>query len=132
MPANTIKIASVDEWEDGHAAPVEVCGHRVAVFRVEGSFYALDDHCPHQGSTLALGTVLEGCLVECPRHEYVWRITDGLSMMGRNPVPTFKVWMDGGDVMMKIPDPWPEPAHWKGHPKREELAKKWRAKHGME
>jgi len=40
-------------------------------------------------------------------------------------VPTFKVWVEGDDVVMEMPDQWPEPAHWRRHPKREELRRRY-------
>jgi 3-phenylpropionate/trans-cinnamate dioxygenase ferredoxin subunit len=39
----------------------------VAVFHVEGSFYAIDDTCTHETYSLADGYI-EGTQVECPLH----------------------------------------------------------------
>ena len=76
------------------------------------------------GSTLALGTLYDTA-VECPRHELLWRVTDGKPLSGGEPVPTFGVWVEGDDVVMEVPDVWPEPAHWRRHPKREELRRRY-------
>jgi len=125
--ARHVVIAQASDWRDGSMAPVEVEGHRIGLCRIGGTFYAFDDHCPHAGSTLALGT-LHGNAVECPRHEFFWRATDGAPLTTTyGHVPTFKVWVEGDDVLMEMPDAWPEPAHWRNHPKREEL----RRRHGF-
>lgn len=125
MPRNVV-IARAGDWRDGSVAPVDVEGHRIALCKVGGTFYALDDHCPHAGSTLALGTLHDDAL-ECPRHEFVWCVVDGRPYAkGMDAVPTFKVWVEGDRVVMEMPDQWPEPAHWHRHPKREEL----RRRHG--
>jgi 3-phenylpropionate/trans-cinnamate dioxygenase ferredoxin subunit len=42
-------------------------GDGIAVFNDEGSFYALDDTCPHEVASLAEGWI-EDCEVECPLH----------------------------------------------------------------
>ena len=39
----------------------------IAVFNVDGDFYAIDDTCTHQDASLADGW-LDGCAVECPLH----------------------------------------------------------------
>ncbi|HEU4653415.1 MAG TPA: non-heme iron oxygenase ferredoxin subunit [Steroidobacteraceae bacterium] len=51
----------------GDFAQVEVDGIWVAVFNVNGSFYAIEDVCTHDGGGLA-GGAMEGDVVICPRH----------------------------------------------------------------
>ncbi len=123
MPRNLV-VAEADQWEDGMIAPVEFGRRRIALCKVEGTFHAFDDHCPHRGSTLALGTLYANA-VECPRHSKVWRVTDGASLMDGEPLNKLKVWVEGNDVVLEVPDAWPEPAHLKRHPKSDELRAKW-------
>ncbi len=47
--------------------PVFVDGKVIAIFRVGDQVYALDDSCPHNGSSLA-GGKLEGAFVQCRAH----------------------------------------------------------------
>jgi 3-phenylpropionate/trans-cinnamate dioxygenase ferredoxin subunit len=62
-----IDVAAVDELDAGGVILVDVDGAEVAVFNIDGEFYALADVCTHDGDTLADGTV-EGYEIECPRH----------------------------------------------------------------
>jgi 3-phenylpropionate/trans-cinnamate dioxygenase ferredoxin subunit len=62
-----VDVAAVDEIEAGGVIVVDVDGSEVAVFNIDGTFYALADMCTHDGGTLADGTV-EGHEIECPRH----------------------------------------------------------------
>ena len=62
-----IDVALTDEIEEGGVKLVDFGGTEVAVFNIEGNFYALADVCSHDGGTLADGTV-EGHEIECPRH----------------------------------------------------------------
>jgi 3-phenylpropionate/trans-cinnamate dioxygenase ferredoxin subunit len=48
----------------------------VAVFRVDGELYAVDDTCTHQDASLADG-YLEGCFVECPLHASTFDLRTG-------------------------------------------------------
>ena len=122
--AREVVVARASNWSGGSMAPVEVGDRRVALCRVDGTFYAFDDHCPHAGSTLALGT-LNGHTVECPRHEFVWNVMNGRSFMTWDDLISLPVRVDGDDVILEIPDQWPLPAHLKRHPKRDEIAQKF-------
>jgi 3-phenylpropionate/trans-cinnamate dioxygenase ferredoxin subunit len=62
-----VDVAAVDEIAVGGVTVVDVGGTEIAVFNIDGEFYALADVCTHDGGTLADGTV-EGHVIECPRH----------------------------------------------------------------
>jgi 3-phenylpropionate/trans-cinnamate dioxygenase ferredoxin subunit len=74
-----IDVAAVDEIESGGVMRVEINGTEVAVFNIDGEFYALADVCSHDGGTLADGTV-EGHEIECPRHGARFDIRTGKVM----------------------------------------------------
>ena len=42
-------------------------GRTIVLFKVDGAIHALDDSCPHAGSSLAAGK-LEGAFVQCRAH----------------------------------------------------------------
>ena len=60
-------MAPAEAIPPGDYATVEVDGAFVAVFNVDGDFFAVDDVCTHDGGGLA-GGVLEDHQVICPRH----------------------------------------------------------------
>ena len=47
--AQFIKVASTADLAPSEAKCVEVAGKRIALFNLEGSFYAIDDTCTHRG-----------------------------------------------------------------------------------
>ena len=53
MPA----VAKKEEIPPGQAKAVEVNGKRIAIFNVDGTFYAIDDTCTHRGGPLSEGDV---------------------------------------------------------------------------
>ena len=71
-----VKIAKTDEIAPGQGKMVEVSGKKIALFNVDGSFYAIDDTCTHRGGPLSEG-VLEGKKVSCPWHGAVYDVTSG-------------------------------------------------------
>lgn len=52
---------------DGEHVVVDVDGTEVAVFKLDGQFYAIEDVCSHDGAEIASGK-LEGDVIVCPRH----------------------------------------------------------------
>jgi 3-phenylpropionate/trans-cinnamate dioxygenase ferredoxin subunit len=65
----------LEDIPEGTATVVEA-GVRVAVFKVNGEFFALDDRCTHQDAYLSDGFV-EGCTVECPLHASCFDLRTG-------------------------------------------------------
>jgi nitrite reductase/ring-hydroxylating ferredoxin subunit len=47
-----VKVATTDELEDEQAKLVEVEGQKMALLRVDGTFYALSDTCTHRGGAV--------------------------------------------------------------------------------
>ena len=54
-----------------------VRGHRLAVFRTDAHWHAIDDECPHAGAPLSDGWLEDGCVV-CPWHAARFSLVDGL------------------------------------------------------
>ncbi len=69
-------VARVGEIVEGIGCAVEIEGRAVAVFLVDGTYYALDDLCPHQEFPLHDGIVLD-CTLTCLYHGWKFRLSDG-------------------------------------------------------
>jgi 3-phenylpropionate/trans-cinnamate dioxygenase ferredoxin subunit len=65
--ARFVTVAKVGEIPPNGVKIVRIEDQLVAVFHVDGSYWAIDDVCTHDGGPLAEG-VLEGHEIECPRH----------------------------------------------------------------
>jgi 3-phenylpropionate/trans-cinnamate dioxygenase ferredoxin component len=52
---------------DGEHVVVDVDGTDVAIFKLDGNLYAIEDVCSHDGAEIASGE-LEGDEIVCPRH----------------------------------------------------------------
>ena len=75
----------------------------VAVFRVNGQFFAIDDLCPHMGASLSGGYVENG-VVTCPWHYWRFQLSDGA--WADNPkVKTgcYTVHVVGDDLQIEAP-----------------------------
>jgi hypothetical protein len=63
--AEFVTIAKVVDIESGHGKTVILDGKKIAVFNVEGAFYAIADTCAHRSDSLGEGQ-LQGNVVVCP------------------------------------------------------------------
>jgi len=85
-----IDIAAVDDLPPGNAREAVVGGEMVAVFNVDGEFYALDGVCPHQGGPLGQGS-LSGTTVTCPWHGWQFDVTTGKHLLSPRETPRWEV-----------------------------------------
>ena len=97
------KVAEVKDIPPGGGKSVQVGDHQIALFNVEGTFYAIGAECTHQGGPLAEGS-LEGTTVTCPWHGASFEIGTGknLSPPAPSEVPSYKVRVEGNDVEVEI------------------------------
>ena len=97
-----IKIAAADEVAPGEGRVVEAGGRTLALFNVDGTFYAIDNTCAHRGGPLGEGD-LDGRIVTCPWHAWRWDVTTGAN--ANNPavrVPCFTVTVENGAVFVSL------------------------------
>lgn len=62
-----IDIGPEHSLAEGERIIADLDGLHVAVFKLDGELYAIEDVCTHDGGELASGAV-EGCEIICPRH----------------------------------------------------------------
>lgn len=103
--ADFVKVVSRSELPPGGKYLAEVDGRPIAVFNVDGSFYAIDDVCTHDGGPLAEGD-LEGCEIQCPRHGARFDVRTGqaLCFPAVEPVTSHTVEVRGDDILVALND----------------------------
>ncbi len=97
--ADYVKVATISEIEPGHACLVDVKGKRIALFNVDGEFFALDNTCTHRSGPLAEGKI-SGHEVTCPWHGSTFDIWTGevASPPAQQAVERYGVRVTGTDV----------------------------------
>ena len=95
-----VTVARVADVAPGTGKAVVAGDGEIALFNVEGRFYALDNTCPHQGGPLAEGWI-EGTLVTCPWHAWTFKLDDGKMTLGDYAsVDTFDVRVERDEVQV--------------------------------
>jgi len=97
-----VTVATVGEIPAGDVKIVRLEDRELAIFHVDGAYYAMDDVCTHDGGPLAEG-VLEDHVIECPRHGARFDVRTGavLAMPATAPVPTYRVRVEGDQIQVE-------------------------------
>lgn len=98
------KVANVQDVPPNRGHQAAVNGRPLAVFNVGGTFYVIDDTCPHRGAPLWQGEVI-GAEVECPWHATRFDLASGAALCppAKSPVRAYKVQIVGDEVQADVP-----------------------------
>ena len=97
-----VKVAEVQEIEEGRGKIVRAEGLTLAIFRVKDEFFALDNSCLHRGGPLGEGD-LEGYDVTCPWHGWTYDVRTGsFEVIPPLRVRIYPVRRDGDSIVIEL------------------------------
>ncbi len=116
-------VASADEIENGEQVVTELAGREIAVFRIDGEYYAHLNWCLHQSGPCCEGRITgtteatydrealeqtltycrEGEVLNCPWHGWEYDIETGecLSRQGLS-LPSYPVRVEDGAIIVSL------------------------------
>lgn len=96
-----VTVARVGEIPEGGRKIVRLDDQEVAVFHLDGAYFAIEDVCTHDGGPVAEGELV-GEVIECPRHGAKFNVKTGavVSLPATSPVPTYAVRVQGADIQV--------------------------------
>ena len=96
-------VAKRSQIAPGTTRKVEAGGVAILLCNVDGSVYAIEDVCTHDGGELDQGE-LDGCRIMCPRHGAFFNVRTGaaLTLPAVIPVATYAVRIDGDNVSVEV------------------------------
>jgi len=98
-----VTVATTDDIPPGTGKTVEVNGVWIALFNVAGSFFAVDNTCPHAGGPIGEGQ-LSGETVTCPWHGWSFNVRTGEREGNPNiTVACCPVRIEGNKVQIALP-----------------------------
>ena len=111
-----VSVAKFSELADGHSLLVEVEDRVLALFRLGGEIYCLDDVCTHDGGPLSEGPIdAKACTIACPRHGAKFDLRTGaaLTMPATKATQVHEVKVVGDDIQVKLRElGWIPPARF--------------------
>jgi 3-phenylpropionate/trans-cinnamate dioxygenase ferredoxin component len=102
--ADFIKVAELDEIEEGELMAVEADGEPICLAKVNGVICAFSDNCTHISGPLFKG-VLEGDVLTCPWHGAQFNVHTGKVLRGpaRQDLLTYPVRVEGNSILLRLP-----------------------------
>lgn len=97
-------VGKVEEFPEGGSVAVQAGTKTVAVFKVEGEFFAIHNRCTHKGASLCDGLLdKENKVIRCPWHLWDWSLEDGkLQAYTRKRMPVMNVRVEDGDIILRV------------------------------
>ena len=100
-----VKVAELDDLDDGELMAVEVDGEPVCLAKVDGTVYAFSGTCAHIGGPLDEGE-LEGLILTCPWHGAQYDVRTGKVLRGpaRQNIQTYPVRVEDDSILISLPE----------------------------
>ncbi len=97
------RVASAKDVPEADGYPVTVGALEIALYRLGGVYYAIEDVCPHAYALLSTGFV-EGDTVACPMHGATFHIPSGkcLGPPADRDLVKYPVKLEGDDVLIDV------------------------------
>ena len=98
-----VRAAGRTELIEGEVLGVEVAGHAIALYDVDGNVFATDNICTHAYASLSDGW-LDGGLIECPLHAARFDVRTGkvLDPPATEDLKTYPVRVVDGEIQVKL------------------------------
>jgi 3-phenylpropionate/trans-cinnamate dioxygenase ferredoxin subunit len=101
--ANFITLAKTSDIKPGEMKTFIIKRIGVLIANVEGTFFATQDLCTHDGGTLREGELVHE-EVECPRHGGRFNVKTGAAtaMPAMFPIKTFPLKIEGDQILIDL------------------------------
>lgn len=97
-----IDAGRVQDLPHGNSKTIELPeGRELALFNVNGEFYATENFCPHKGAPLSNGLLCEH-VIECDLHGWQFDVRTGECLTVREKLETYEVVVEGDRVKILV------------------------------
>lgn len=98
-----IRLAATTDFTQVSMKSFSIMGKKVAIIRREdGSYYAIEASCKHQGADLTTGEIRNN-VATCPRHQWMYDLESG-ECINHDSLPLKKhaLRLDGENILVAI------------------------------
>jgi nitrite reductase (NADH) small subunit len=98
-----VQVGRVEDVPEGRGATVELAdGAELALYNIEGKFYAIENFCPHKGAPLAEGHLC-GNIIECDWHGWRFDVRNGQCLTTEDSdVEAYEVVIEDGLIKVVV------------------------------
>ncbi len=98
-------VAKSVDLDDDEFIWIGVDGKEIAVYKLDGMYYATHNICTHEYACLS-DVYIEGDRIKCPFHQGYFHIPTGKAQGApvTEDIPTYPVKEEGGEILVDVPD----------------------------
>jgi 3-phenylpropionate/trans-cinnamate dioxygenase ferredoxin component len=105
-----VKVAQTTEFSEGNKKKISLEDKKILLTKIQNSYYAIDNTCPHMGGSLYDGN-LDGNNIICPKHGSIFDVTTGkVVQSGKlffikvkvHDIHSYPIKIEGIDIMLGI------------------------------
>ena len=105
MPNEFVKIARLSELSERRGKLVRIEDDEIALFKIDGTVYAINNVCAHQHFSALHQGELHALEVTCPMHGWTYSLETGKAVSGSGCVKTYRVKVVGENVFAEVNKP---------------------------
>jgi len=100
-----VEVGPESDIQPGQSACVVVDDIPIAIFNVNGEYYAIGDTCTHEDFSLSEGEVFDDATVECALHgsRFDLRTGEALSLPATGSAGAYEIWVEDGVIKLDMP-----------------------------
>ncbi len=99
---NYFKVCNIAELKESQGERFLVNDTDIALFKIDGKIYAVNNVCPHkQANIMHEGFVENGC-VTCPLHGWTFEIATGNLLGGSRGLKSYPVKIEKDDIYVQV------------------------------
>ena len=107
MDDTFVKVGRASDIAERRSKVVHLEGEEIALWRVNGCLYAINNVCPHQHIPALHQGTLDGLNLTCPMHGWTYSLETGVAVFGNGRANVYEVRNNGENILMKKPsDLW--------------------------
>ena len=101
-PTQTLIVGGIDDLRPGACIRFELPdGNELAVYNVNGEYYAIENFCPHKGALLSEGELC-GHIVECWWHGWQFDVRTGECLTVPDRIKTYRVSIENNQIKVEL------------------------------
>jgi len=97
-----VKICRLNDLKEKQGKRLIIDDVEVAVFKVGGKIFALNNVCPHQHTNNIYDGFIEEGHIICPEHGWEFNLETGRIRSGGKGLDSYEVLIEGNDVYVKV------------------------------
>ncbi len=104
-PVWTNAITRTELVGKGGKTVIKLNGKQILLWLSEGTVYACNNRCPHEGYPLSEGTLADACVLTCNWHNWKFDLESGETLVGGDKLRVFPVRLEDDLIILDLADP---------------------------